>query len=82
MKFEHDKNRTHSPAVDKMEDVIIIESKSIAEYLNQLDSFGEDVKDYEGVWCYSISETYERSPIFEYPEYDYSVTKQITNLEI
>jgi len=48
----------------------------------QLDSFGEDIKDYEGVWGYSISETEERSPIFEYPEYDYSVTKQITNLEI
>jgi len=82
LKFEHDKNRTHSPVVDKMEDVIIIESKSIAEYLDQLDSFGEDIKDYEGVWGYSISETEERSPIFEYPEYDYSVTRQITNLEI
>jgi lysine 2,3-aminomutase len=82
LKFEHDKNRNHSPIVNKMDNVIIIESKSIAEYLNQLDSFGEDIKDYESIWGYSISETEKRSPIFEYPEYNYSVTKQITNLEI
>jgi lysine 2,3-aminomutase len=61
--------------------VIIIESKSIHEYLQQLDNMGEDVQEYESIYGYSLSETEPRNSIFEYPLYDYDVTKKITNID-
>ena len=36
LEFDHDANRVHSPIIHKMGKVIIIESKSIGEYLSQL----------------------------------------------
>ncbi|MCK5168853.1 MAG: hypothetical protein KAQ75_03155, partial [Bacteroidales bacterium] len=62
--------------------VIIIESKSISEYLQQLEDIGEDISDYESVWGYSIGETEPRIPIYEYPEYEFKITKENINLEI
>lgn len=80
LEFELDKTRKHSPAVSDKDKVIIIESKSIAEYLNQLGDMGEDIKDYESIWGYSIGETEPRMSLFEYPEYDYKLTDEYTNL--
>lgn len=80
LEFELDKTRPHSPAMHNMEKVIIIESKSINEYLNQLDEIGEDIQDYESIWGYSIGETEPRQPIYEYPAYDFKITDKITNL--
>lgn len=82
LEFDHDANRTHSPIIEKMGKVIIIESKSISEYLEQLEEIGEDINDYKSIWGYSIGETEPRVPIFEYPEYDYTVTEENANLEI
>lgn len=82
LEFDHDANRNHSPIIEKMGKVIIIESKSISEYLEQLESIGEDISDYESIWGYSIGETEPRVPIYEYPKYDYEVTPENTNLEI
>ena len=65
-----------------MKKVVIIESKSISEYLRQLDDMGEDISEYSGIFGYSIGETESRASIYEYPEYDYKVTKLITNLEL
>lgn len=78
--FEHDGTRRHSPAIHDMEKVIIIESKSISAYLNQLEDMGENLNDYANIYGYSIGETEGRVPIYDYPEYDYKPTEEMTNL--
>ncbi|MEE4116715.1 MAG: hypothetical protein V2I37_11130 [Marinilabiliaceae bacterium] len=82
LEFDHDANRVHSPIIHKMGKVIIIESKSISEYLRQLSEMGENIREYESIWGYSLGETEPRMAVYEYPEFDYSVTEEITNLEI
>jgi len=82
LEFDHDTNRNHSPIIEKLGKVIIIESKSISEYLHQLEEMGEDISDYESIWGYSIGETEPRVPIFEYPEYDFEITAKNSNLEL
>lgn len=82
LEFDHDSNRNHSPIIHKMGRVIIIESKSISEYLQQLEEIGENKEEYESIWGYSIGETEPRLPLYEYPEYNYELTEEITNLEI
>ena len=82
LEFDHDATRRHSPIIHKMGKVTIIESKSISAYLKQLEEMGEDMDDYINIFGYSVGETEERMPIYEYPEYDYKLTKQVTNLEI
>ena len=62
--------------------MIIIESKSIHEYLRQLEEMGEDISQYEGLFGYSIGQTEPRVPIYEYPEYNYSLTREMSNLEV
>lgn len=52
--YDHDATRRHSPAIHDMEKVIIIESKSISEYLNQLEDMGENLEDYANIYGYSI----------------------------
>ncbi len=82
LEFDHDATRRHSPIINKMGKVVIVESKPIGEYMKQLDEMGEDTKEYKTVWGYSIGETEERMPIYEYPEYTFEQTEEITNLEI
>jgi len=82
LEFELDHTRNHSPIMEQMEKVIIIESKSISEYLRQLEDIGEDISDYESIWGYSIGETEQRIPIYDYPDYDYEVTNKFSNLEL
>ncbi len=82
LEFDHDHTRRHSPIINKMGKVIIIESKSVSDYLKQLEQMGENVTEYENVWGYSIGETEERMPIYEYPDYSFTVTKEMTNLDI
>ena len=79
LEFDHDQTRTHSPIIDTMGKVIIIESKSINAYLNQMDEIGEEKEDYETIWGYSASETEKRMPIYTYPEYEYKLTEELTN---
>jgi lysine 2,3-aminomutase len=80
LEFELDHTRNHSPVMERMDKVIIIESKSISEYLRQLEDIGEEPSDYASIWGYSIGETEPRIPLYEYPEYDYEVTDEFTNL--
>lgn len=82
LEFEHDATRFHSPIIYQMKKVVIIESKSISEYLRQLDDMGEDTEEYKGLYGYSIGETEARAAIYEYPEYEYNITEKITNLKI
>ncbi len=82
LEFDHDNTRSHSPIIHHMGKVIIIESKSIGEYLEQLEEMGEDPNEYEGIYGYSIGQTEFRMPMYEYPEYHYQVTREFSNLEI
>ncbi|MCY1722724.1 hypothetical protein OU798_20410 [Prolixibacteraceae bacterium Z1-6] len=82
LEFDHDPTRIHSPIIKKMGKVVIIEPKSIDDYLEQLLEMGENPKEYTDVYGYSIGQTEPRMAMYEYPEYDYKVTEEFTNLEI
>lgn len=82
LEFDHDRTRAHSPIIDSMGKVVIIESKSVSEYLRQLDELGEDEDEYRDAFGYSLGETEPRMPIFDYPPYDFDVTEELTNLEL
>jgi lysine 2,3-aminomutase len=82
LSFDHDHTRSHSPVIHKLGKVVIIESKSIAEYLQQLYSMGENPQDYRSIWGYSIGETEKIMSIYEYPEYDFKITDKLTNNDI
>ncbi|MFO8021416.1 MAG: KamA family protein [Perlabentimonas sp.] len=82
LEFDHDHTRWHSPIINKIGKVIIIESKPIGEYLHQIEEMGEDPEEYQSLWGYSIGETEPRLPIFEYPAYNFETTEDIINLEI
>jgi len=82
LEFDHDMTRTHSPIIHKMGRVNIIESKPIKHYIDQMEALGENPKEYKDVWGYSMGETEPRPSIFEYPEYEYASTEEMTNLEI
>ena len=43
---------------------------------------GEDVSEYEDLWGYSIGETEARMPLYEYPDYDFAITDEFTNMLI
>ncbi len=81
LEFDHDATRNHSPIIHKMGKVPIIESKSIQKYLDQLEDMGENIEEYDNIFGYSIGETEHRIPIYDYPAYDYDVTKVISNLK-
>jgi lysine 2,3-aminomutase len=82
LEFDHDATRLHSPIIHKMGKVVIVESKSISEYLKQLEDLGEDASEYEGLYGYSLGETEPRMPVYEYPDYDFTVTDKYTNIKI
>ena len=82
LEFEHDSTRTHSPIIEKMKKIVVIESKSISEYLDHFEEIGENKNEYTGVYGYSIGETEARMPVYEYPDAGISITRELTNLEI
>jgi lysine 2,3-aminomutase len=82
LEFDHDPTRNHSPVIEKMGKVIVIEPKAVAAYLRQLDELGEDVSEYADVWGYSLGVTEPRAPLYEYPESDLAVTPELTNFEL
>jgi len=82
LEFDHDETRRHSPIIHKMGKVVIIESKSIHEYLNQQEEMGEDRKDYNGLYGYSLGQTEHRVPVYDYPETEFQPTEEMTNLEL
>ncbi|MDD6210941.1 MAG: KamA family protein [Bacteroidales bacterium] len=82
LKFKHDKGRKHSPIIHNMEDVFIVENKSIAAYLRQLEKMGENINLYDSIWSYSEGETEPLFKIYEYPDSGFSITSQYTNLHI
>ena len=82
LKFDHDTGRRHSPIIDRMGEVYIVENKSVAAYLRQLQDMGEDVREYISIWNYFEGVTELRFSIYEYPDYPFDVTEKMTNLEL
>jgi lysine 2,3-aminomutase len=82
LEFDYDETRTHSPIIHKMGKVIIIESKSIHEYLRQLEELGEDREEYDGLYGYSLGQTEHLIPVYDYPPYEFKPTEALTNLEL
>nr|WP_320014791.1 hypothetical protein [uncultured Desulfobacter sp.] len=82
LQFDHDPSRVHSPIIHKMGKVIIVESKAINDYLHQLEYMGEDISDYKSIWGYSIGQSEKRHSLYEYPDYDFKITEQYTNIQI
>ncbi len=82
LEFDHDKNRNHSPIIEKMGRIRIIESKSIATYLRQMEEMGEDTREYIDLYGYSIGVTEKRQPVYEYPDYPFRITREINHLKI
>ncbi len=80
LEFSHDLTRQHSPIIEKMGKVIIIEPKSIEAFIQQMDEMGEEKSEYEMVYGYSIGETEPVQMVFEYPDYEFKVTDTMTNL--
>lgn len=81
LEFNHDRTRQHSPVIEKMPSIYIIESKTMGEYIRQLVSIGEKKEEYIDVYGYSLGETEPRMPLYEYPEYEYEITEVMTNLQ-
>ena len=65
LRFEFDHSRPHSKVIEELGFVVIIESKSIATYLRQLEAMGEDISEYETIWEYSAGSLEPRSAVFE-----------------
>ena len=65
-----------------MEKFTVVESKTMRQYVRQLERIGEDPLEYDLVYGYSIGETEPRMSIYEYPEYDFNTTEEYTNLEV
>lgn len=82
LKFDHDAGRRHSPIIDQMGEVFIVENKSVAAYLRQLLAMGEDLREYYSIWNYCEGVTEPRFSIYEYPDYPFTVTEKMTNLEL
>jgi len=82
LEFDHDGGRSHSPVIESMGKVVVVESKSISEYLRQLEELGEDPGEYHGLYGYSLSVVEPRLPVFEYPEQEAEVTAALNNLDL
>lgn len=82
LKFDHDATRIHSPIIDRLGEVYIVENKSIARYLRDLREMGEDIKEYLSIWKYTEGVTEPRLSLYNYPQYDFETTSGMTNLEL
>ncbi|WP_278966089.1 KamA family radical SAM protein [Alistipes senegalensis] len=82
LRFDHDRTRRHSPIIDRMGEIFIVESKSVAAYLRQIGKMGEDPEDYASIWAYARGETEPRFGLYEYPGFDFGVTGRMSNLEL
>ncbi|MDR1161490.1 MAG: KamA family protein, partial [Tannerellaceae bacterium] len=80
LRFDHDTSRLHSPLVDKMGKVYIVENKSIAAYLRQLKDLGEDLSEYATIWSYSEGVTEPCFSLYDYPPYPFRTTDGMTHL--
>lgn len=80
LRFDHDRTRRHSPIIDRMGKIYIVENKSLAAYLRQLSKMGEDIEDYASIWNYTKGETEPRFHLYEYPDFPFQSTERMSNL--
>lgn len=80
LRFEYDHTRRHSPVINSTGDIYIVENKSIASYLRQLQAMHENIEDYKSIWNYTESKTEPRFKLYEYPNYNFKVTDTISNI--
>ncbi len=81
LQFDHDGTRRHSPIIDRMGRIYIVENKSLAAYLRQLGKMGEDPQDYATIWDYTRGETEPRFSLYEYPDFSFRMTEEMSNLD-
>lgn len=79
--FDHDHTRRHSPIIKKFKKIIIIESKPVGKYLKQIENMGENPDEYKNIFGYSMGCNEKRIPIFTYPDFDFEITEEISNLD-
>lgn len=82
LKFHHDANRRHSPIIDGMDQVYILENKSLRAYLSELVELGENPEEYASLWHYTEGTTESRFTVYDYPSFPFEITKEFSNLEI
>lgn len=82
LQFEHDSTRQHSPIIDHMGRIFIVENKSIANYLRQLEKLGEDSEEYNTIWKYTKGITEPQFPIYDYPPLRFQTTERFSNLKV
>lgn len=82
LRFDHDRTRRHSPIIDRMGEIFIVENKSVAAYLRQIGKMGEDPEDYASIWNYTRGETEPRFGLYEYPGFGFAATDRVSNLEL
>ncbi len=82
LRFDHDPKRKHSPLIQTIGKIYITENKSIRAYLKQLEQLGENPTEYAGIWNYTQGHTESRFKGFEYPKFNFKITKEFSNLKI
>ncbi|NOY37099.1 MAG: KamA family protein [Chlorobi bacterium] len=79
--FDHDHTRHHSPIVEKMGKITIIESKSVSAYIRQMKEMGEDPEEYRNLYGYSVGVTEPQFPLFDYPVYSFTTTSGFNHIQ-
>jgi len=74
LQFDHDPTRRHSPVINRIGKVNIVENRTVASYLRQLMKMGENPDDYATIWNYTSSQTESRFPLYRYPELPFEET--------
>jgi lysine 2,3-aminomutase len=82
LRFDHDNTRRHSPIIDRLGQIYIVENKSIASYLRQLQAMGEDAEEYATIWNYTEGKTESRFSLYEYPDFPFQITDRMSNQDI
>ena len=82
LRFDHDSTRHHSPIIDRLGQIYIVENKSIASYLRQLQAMGEDAEEYATIWNYTEGKTESRFSLYEYPDFPFQITDRMSNQDI
>ncbi len=82
LRFDHDHTRLHSPIIDELGKVYIIENKSITAYLRELEKMGENIENYANIWNYIEGETEPQFEVYKYPSFSFNTTNEISNLEV
>lgn len=81
LEFEYDTHRMHSPVVEMMNKVVIVESKSIHDYLKQIEQWGEDISVYESIYGYGNGVSEKVHKIWNYTKLPFEITGEFSNFE-